>query len=71
MCQTHRERSSTTIGFVVGSGSGNANFGMQARQAGEHGGGDPSMRPRGTDKRAVVVLLVGLAALVAGLLIFA
>ena len=27
------------------SGGGNANYGMQARQAGEHGGGDPSMRP--------------------------
>ncbi len=51
--------------------SGNSNWAMQARQAGEHGGGDPNMRPRGSDKRAVVVLLVGLAALVAGLLIFA
>ena len=51
------------------SGGGNANYGMQARQAGEHGGGDPSMRPRGSDKRAVIVMLVGITALVAGLLL--
>jgi len=51
------------------SGSGNANWGMQARQAGEQGGGDPSQRPRGSDKRAVVVLAVSIIALVAGLLV--
>jgi hypothetical protein len=51
------------------SGSGNANWGMQARQAGEQGGGDPGQRPRGSDRRAVIVLAVGIAALVAGLLL--
>jgi len=54
---------------MTASGGGNANWGMQARQAGEQGGGDPSLRPRGNDKRAVLVLLVGITALVAGLLL--
>ena len=52
------------------SGSGNANWGMQARQAVEQGGGDPSRRPRGSDTRAVIVLAVGISALVAALLLF-
>ncbi len=51
--------------------SGNANYGMQARQAGEQGGGDPSQRPGIGDKRAVLVLLVGLAALAAALFLTA
>jgi len=51
--------------------SGNANWGMQARQAGDQGGGGPAMKPGNSDRRAVVLLLVGLAALAAGLMLFA
>jgi len=54
---------------MTASGSGNANSGMQARQAGEQGGGDPSLRPRGSDKRMAIVMLIGVTALVAGLLL--
>ncbi len=54
---------------MAAAGGGNANYGMQARQAGEQGGGDPSLRPRGSDKRTVIVMLVGVTALVAGLLL--
>jgi len=54
---------------MTASGGGNANWGMQARQAGEQGGGDPSLRPRGSDKRAVIVMFVGVTALIAGLLL--
>ena len=42
--------------------SGNANWGMQARQAGGQGTGGPSMKPGGGDKRAVLIILAGLAA---------
>lgn len=41
---------------------GGGNYQQQARQAAEHGTGGPAQKPGKGDKRAVLLLLAGLAA---------
>ncbi len=43
------------------TGMGSGNFNVQGRAAAETGGGDPSMRPSGNDKRVVMLSLIGIA----------
>lgn len=51
------------------SGVGSGGYQIQSRVAGDQGGGSPSQKPGAGDKKAVLILLVGLAALVGGLVI--
>jgi len=43
--------------------SSGGNFRMQARQSGDQGTGGPHVRPGSGDKRAVLLLAVGIAVL--------
>ena len=51
------------------TGTGSGNFNIQGRAAAEQGGGDPSMQPSGNDKRVVMISLIGIAAVVAAIVI--
>lgn len=51
------------------SNFGSGNYEQQARVAGEQGTGGPSQKPGSGDKRAVMLLLVGLIAF-AGVIFF-
>jgi hypothetical protein len=50
---------------------GGGDFQQQARQAAEHGTGGPAQRPGNGDKRAVLLLLAGLAAVGVALFLIA
>ena len=50
---------------------GGGNYQQQARQAAEHGTGGPAQRPGNGDKRAVLLLLAGLAAVGGALFLIA
>lgn len=51
------------------NGVGSGGYQIQSRVAGDQGGGTPSRKPGSGDEQAVLILLAGLAALVAGLVI--
>jgi hypothetical protein len=51
-------------------GTGNGNFSMQTRAAGDMGGGRPSMTPGGSDRKWVLILGVLVGGLGVALILF-